>query len=142
MATHRTVLLVESEPAHLDALGFALRRRGYHVLTALDGARAVELIARNMPDAVVLDMFLPRLSGFQIARLVKEQPDASTPVVMLSHVGGEAHHDYAIAIGVDVFLLKPKPAEVVAAVEELCPVPPASRLAGSGSVPWPTARAG
>jgi two-component system, OmpR family, alkaline phosphatase synthesis response regulator PhoP len=137
MATHRTILLVESEPTLLDALGFALRRRGYHVLAALDGERAAELLARYAPDAVVLDMFLSRQSGFQVARLIKERSDGLVPVVMVSHAAAEAHRDYALALGVDSFLVKPGAAEVVAAVEALCPLPDASRLAGSGSLPWP-----
>jgi DNA-binding response OmpR family regulator len=139
MALHRIILLAEHDPELLDAIGFALRCRGYHVLTALDGARAAELVARNMPDAVVLDMFLPRQSGFQVARLVKECSDGRVPVVMLSPVAGDAHRDYAVAIGVDAFLPDPTATEAVAAVESLCPVPQASRLSGSGSLPWPAA---
>jgi DNA-binding response OmpR family regulator len=139
MANHCTVLVVESEPALLDALGFALRRRGYHVLAALDGGRAAELLTRTLPDALVLDMFLPVQSGFQIARLAKERSDGVMPVVMLSRVPAEAHRDYAAALGVDSFLAKPSAAEVLAAVEALCPLPAASRLSGSGSLPWPTA---
>jgi DNA-binding response OmpR family regulator len=139
MALHRIILLAEHDPGLLDAIGFALRCRGYHVLTALDGARAAELAARNTPDAVVLDMVLPRQSGFQVARLVKEGSDARVPVVMLSPVTGDAHRDYAVALGVDTFLPTPDVGEVVAAVESLCPVPPASRLSGSGSLPWPAA---
>jgi DNA-binding response OmpR family regulator len=142
MAHHRTVLLVESEPSLLDSLGFALRRRGYHVLTAIDGARAAELLDRNLPDALVLDMFLPAQSGFQVARLAKERSDGLVPVVMLSRIPAEAHRDYAVALGVDSFLAKPGTAEVLAAVEALCPLPSASRLSGSGSVPWPSATPG
>ena len=139
MAHHRTVLLVESDPALLDALGFALRRRGYHVLAALDGHRAAELLDRKLPDALVLDMFLPAQSGFQVARLAKERSDGAVPVVMLSGASAGAHRDYAAALGVDSFLAKPSAAEVLATVEALCPLPAASRLAGSGSLPWPTA---
>jgi DNA-binding response OmpR family regulator len=142
MAVHRTILLAEHEPGLLDAIGFALRRRGYHVLTALDGARAAELVARNMPDAVVLDMFLPAQSGFQLARLVKERSDGRVPVVMLSPLTGDAHRDYALALGVDVFLPDPSAVEVVVAAESLCPVPAASRLSGSGSLPWSAAAPG
>jgi DNA-binding response OmpR family regulator len=139
MALHRTILLAEHHPEHLDAIGFALRQRGYHVLTALDGARAAELVGRNLPDAVVLDMFLPGQSGFQVARLVKERSDDGVPVVMLSPTAAGAHRDYAAALGVDAFLPAPTIAGVIAALEALCPLPPASRLAGSGSIPWPAA---
>ncbi|HSQ57068.1 MAG TPA: response regulator, partial [Gemmata sp.] len=121
------------------ALGFAFRQRGYHVMTALDGQRAAELIDRHLPDAVVLDMFLPRQSGFQIARLLEERSDGRVPVVMVSPAAGCAHHDYALALGVDCFLVQPQPSHVLAAVEKLCPLPEGSRLDGSGTLSWPAA---
>lgn len=136
MPAHRTILLVEADPRLLDSLGFALRRRGYHLLTANDGDRAAELIARNVPDAVVLGMLLPGQSGFQVTRLVKERTDGAIPVVMLSDFSAEAHHDYALAVGVERFLTAPfTPTDVLAAVEQLCPLPGES---GSGALPWAT----
>lgn len=133
MPTHKVILLVEADPRLLDSVGFALRRRGYHLLTAGDGNRAAELIARNPPDAVVLGMLLPGQSGFQVTRLVKEQTDGAIPVVMLSDHTAAAHHDYALAVGVERFLVRPfTPADVVAAVEELCPLP---TKPGSGTFP-------
>ncbi len=140
MASSRTVLLVEADPALLDSLGFALRRRGYHVLTALDGNRAAELLARNLPDVAVLGMMLPGQSGFQITRLVKEQAGGQVPVVMLAESAAAAHRDYALAVGVDRFLAKRlAAAELVAAIEAVCPLSNDPRRPGSGSISWPTA---
>jgi DNA-binding response OmpR family regulator len=133
MATHRVVLLVESEAALLDSLGFALRRRGYHVLTARDGDRAAELLARQLPDVVVSNLMLPGPSGFQLAQLAKERSDGRTRVVLLSRLAG-ALRDYALALGADRYLTLPlAPAGVVAAVEAVCP------LSGSGTIAWPLA---
>lgn len=137
MATHRTVLLAEADPELLDSLGFALRRRGYHVLATADGGRATGLLARQAPDVVVVGMLLPGRSGFAVARQAKERPPG-TPVVMTAPTA-TAHADYALALGVDRFVARPfTPDEVAAAVEAVCPPPPARPPgSGSGSVPHP-----
>jgi len=136
MERHSTVLLVEGEPGLLDSLGFVLRRRGYHVLTAPDASRAAEMFACSTPDVVVVGMLLAGASGFQVARLVKEQSDGSVPVVMTARTAA-AHEDYAHALGIDRFLPSPfAPADVAAAVESVCPLPATIRLAGSAAIPW------
>jgi DNA-binding response OmpR family regulator len=138
MASHRTVLLAESDPAHLDALGFSLRRRGYHVLVARDAGRADESLARSAPDAVVVEMLLPGGGGFRVAERARELGAAA--VVMTGPSAG-AHAAYALAVGADRFLIRPVAPFVVAnAVEELCPLPPALRLRGSAAIPWRAAR--
>ncbi len=133
MPTHRVVLLVEYQADLLDSLGFALRRRGYHVLTARDGDRASELLERNRPDVVVSAVLLPGCSGFELVRLAKERSDGRIPVVLMSRLAG-ALRDYALALGADHFLAQPfTPAAVVAVVEALCPP------SGSGAFARPTA---
>lgn len=119
----RLVLLVASEPARLEPLGVALRRRGYHVLTARDGDRAADLLGRCRPDALLADVLLPGRSGFQLARQAKEQFDGQVPVVLMSPLGG-VHRDYALALGVDRYLTPPPPPETAAAaIATLCPLP-------------------
>ena len=135
MAAHRTVLLVESDPALLEGLDVALRRRGYHVLTAADGERAAELALRHLPNAAAVGMLLARQSGFQVARLVKERSDGAVPVVMYADGTAGFHRDYALALGVDSFLERSAADEVAAAVAGLCPVPAALRAGGSASRP-------
>src|SRR5581483_741858 len=138
MASHRTVLLVEDDPHRLDALGFALRRHGHHVLTATDGHRAAELMARGLPDVVVVEMLLPGQSGFQVAALAKAWSDGRVPVVMLAGIAADAQRDYALAVGADVFLARPvSPEEVFGAIEVLCPHPVHTRRPGSGTTPHP-----
>jgi two-component system OmpR family response regulator len=131
--------LVEGDPHRLDSLGFALRRRGYHVLSALDGNRAAELLARNLPDVVVVEMLLPGQSGFQVALLVKAWSEGQVPVVMLAGLAADAHREYALALGVDTFLAPPPaPRDVVDAVEGLCPLPANGKPTGSGTIGRPT----
>jgi DNA-binding response OmpR family regulator len=136
MASQLTVLLATDEPELLDALGFALNHHGYHVVPALTGDRAVELLLRQLPDLAVLDMLLPGQSGFQITRLLKERSDGRVPVVMISDQTAPAHRDYAFAAGVDWFLEKwLAPARLLQAVEMLRPLPVETRRPGSGSLP-------
>jgi len=140
MASHRTVLLAVCEPALQDSLGFALRRRGYHVLSALDGDRAAELSGRHLPDVAVVELLLPGRSGFQVAQLLKERSDGRVPMLMLAKFGAAAQQDYAASLGIERFLTLPVlPRSITASVEDLCPLPPASRLMGSEFIPWATA---
>src|SRR5262245_3617957 len=106
MASQATVLLVTDDSDLLDALGFVLNRRGYRVIPALSGDKAVELLLGQLPDLAVLDMLLPGQSGFQLTRLLKERSDGTVPVVMMSDHPAPAHRDYAFAAGVDWFLEK------------------------------------
>ncbi len=140
MASSVTVLLATDEPELLDALGFALNHRGYHVIPALTGDRAAELLQRQLPDLAVLDMLLPGQSGFQVTRLLKERSDGRVPVVMMSDHPAPAHRDYAFAAGVDHFLEKwLAPAKLLDVVERLCPVPAEPRREDSGVTPQPAA---
>jgi DNA-binding response OmpR family regulator len=143
MASHRTVLLVEDNPHRLDALGAAFRRHGYHVLTATDGHRAAELMARGLPDVAVVGMLLPGQSGFQVAALAKAWSNGRLPVVMLADIAADAHRDYALAVGADVFLARPvSPEGVCEAVEALCPRPTQARRPGSGTTSRPAPTSG
>lgn len=119
----RTILLVEDEPHLREAMAFALRRRGYEVLTAVDAHEADDLLARGLPDLLVVDMLLPGPSGFQVVRSVRERSDERVPVLMASGNSSSAHRNYAYAAGVDAFLAKPFAlAELVGQAEALCPL--------------------
>jgi len=138
MTSSVTVLLAAEEPDLLDAHGFALNHRGYHVIPALTGDLAAELLTRQLPDLAVLDMLLPGQSGFQLTRLVKERSEGRVPVVMMSDHPAPAHRDYAFAAGVDHFLEKwLAPARLLEVVERLCPLPVQPRREGSGVLPRP-----
>jgi DNA-binding response OmpR family regulator len=123
MGPSRTVLLVEDEPGPREAMAFALRRRGYEVVTVGDVAGAEDVLARGLPDLLVTDMMLPGRSGFQLLRLVAEGVDGRVPAIMVSTFAAAAHRDYALAAGADVFLAKPLSlAELACAAETLCPL--------------------
>jgi len=140
MASKVTVLLAANDPELLNALGFTLNHRGYHVVTAHSGDGAVALVDIQLPHLAIVDMLLPGQSGFQLTRLLKERSDGRIPVVMISEQTAPAHRDYAFAAGVDRFLEKwLAPTRLLELVESLCPLPVETRRPGSGSLPRPTA---
>jgi DNA-binding response OmpR family regulator len=67
------ILLVDDDPDLLSVTGFALRQAGFLVVTAADGAAALEVFAREQPDLAVLDINLPKLNGFDLAKRLREQ---------------------------------------------------------------------
>ena len=102
------VLLVEDNELNLDMLSRRLTRKGYEVLTALDGERAVALAQAHRPDLVVLDMSLPVLDGLEATRRLKAHPDTGRiPVLILTAHALVHDRDRAFGAGCDDFDTKP-----------------------------------
>jgi DNA-binding response OmpR family regulator len=129
--------VVDDEPDVCEAMATALRRKGYEVVTADDGAEAIQFVADRWFDLVVVDMMLPGASGFQVAHAIKDVTGGSVPVVMVSANSSVAHQDYAFASGVDRFLAKPFAlGKLTDLVSTLCPFG-----GGSKVIPVSAARA-
>ena len=67
----KKILIADDEPEHLATVGALLRERGYTVLTAADGAQAVEKTLQEQPDLVILDIIMPRMDGTEVAMVLK-----------------------------------------------------------------------
>ena len=115
------VLIVEDEPHIIESLSFVLGREGFLVSSALDGEAAVEVLRRDPPDLVILDVMLPRLNGFEVLKLAKADPALKAiPVIVLTAKGQQQDRRIAEEFGADVFVTKPYAnAEVVGAVRQL-----------------------
>jgi two-component system response regulator MprA len=100
------ILVVDDEPAVRDALERALRLEGYEVEVAEDGAAALERIAGRAPDAVVLDVLMPRLDGLETCRRLRARGD-STPVLMLTARDDVPDRVAGLDAGADDYLVKP-----------------------------------
>lgn len=98
--------MVDDEPAVRDALERALRSAGYSVATANDGAQALEAVERDRPDAVVLDVLMPVLDGFEACRRLRERGDR-TPVLMLTARDAVDDRVEGLDAGADDYLVKP-----------------------------------
>jgi two-component system response regulator MprA len=100
------VLVVDDDPAVSNALARALRLEGYDVSTAADGSRALEEIAVRPPDAVVLDIQLPKVDGLEVCRRVRAAGD-DTPVLMLTARDAIEDRVQGLDAGADDYLVKP-----------------------------------
>lgn len=102
------VLIVEDEESILLSLEFLLGKEGYAVDTARDGAAALRALQAQPPDLVLLDVMLPLIDGFELCRLIRENPALrSTRIMLLTARGREAEIARGMALGADAYLTKP-----------------------------------
>jgi len=100
------ILIIEDDPTIRQSVEFALRREGYEVATLETGAGACEFIAQYAPDLIVLDLMLPGLSGFEIARAIRET-DEHTAIIMVSALGEDSDKIAGLTLGADDYMSKP-----------------------------------
>ncbi|MDR1048928.1 MAG: response regulator transcription factor [Synergistaceae bacterium] len=106
--TRQKVLVVDDEPAIVDLVKQLLLRRGYEVATAADGDAALQMIYELKPDLVVLDLMLPKLSGWEVCRRVKEDEEVrSTPILMLTARREDRDLVAGLELGADDYVKKP-----------------------------------
>ena len=104
----KTVLIADDEPNTVISLEFLLEQAGYQVLVAHDGQEALEAIQRQPPDLVLLDVMLPRLSGFDVCQKIRENPDwQHMRIVMLTAKGREVEISKGLALGANAYIPKP-----------------------------------
>lgn len=104
----KTVLIADDEPNIVISLEFLLKQAGYRVVVAHDGQEALEAIRRETPDLVLLDVMLPRLSGFDVCQKIRENPDwRDMRVLMLTAKGREVEVSKGLALGADAYITKP-----------------------------------
>jgi two-component system response regulator RegX3 len=112
------ILVAEDEPAILDAVTYTLRGEGFDVEAVDDGERALEAARARDYDLMILDLMLPRLSGTEILRRVREE--SALPIIVLTAKGAEADRVLGLEIGADDYVTKPfSMAELVSRVRAL-----------------------
>ncbi len=113
----RTILVVDDSPADLHLVAAMFRQRGHSVLEAANGAEALLALASVRPDAVVSDGLMPILDGYQLCRLVKDEPSTRhIPVVLLTGQAEGLSRFWARTCGADLFLIKGRDTTGVVAV--------------------------
>ncbi len=112
------ILIAEDEPDIRELVTFMLRFAGYEVLAAANGEDAVKTASREIPDLVLMDVRMPRMTGYDACRLMKANPDLRhVPVVFLSAKGQETEIQSGLDAGAEEYLLKPfSPAELTSRV--------------------------
>lgn len=115
----RTVLIVEDEREIRDLLVHYLNREGYRTVVAPDGETALRLAAIEPPDAVLLDIFLPKIDGLEVLRKLRAAVGTErVPVIMLTAKGDEMDRVLGLELGADDYIPKPfSPREVVARIK-------------------------
>jgi DNA-binding response OmpR family regulator len=100
-----TIIVVEDEPSLQETLAYNLKKEGYVVEAVGDGRSAVEVARRLKPDLIVLDLMLPELDGFEVARILRKE--MTTAILMLTARDDEIDRVVGLEIGADDYLTKP-----------------------------------
>jgi len=119
MATPGKILIVEDEKNIVEAIKYSLDKEGFRTLVAHDGARALELARRELPDLIVLDWMLPEVDGLEVCRRLRhEASTASIPIIMLTVKSDETDEVLGLEMGADDYMTKPfSPRELLARIK-------------------------
>jgi DNA-binding response OmpR family regulator len=115
------ILLIEDESDFRAGVRIRLDSRGYEVLEAEDGKTGFELARAKSPDLIILDLMLPKMDGYQIARLLKFDAKYKTiPIIMLTARTQKTDMETGFSVGADAYLTKPfKSEELLEKIEQL-----------------------
>ena len=103
----KKILAVDDSPSVRKLMEFSLSRGGFDVITAEDGEQATEIIARNVFDAVITDLNMPRMDGFELLKKIRSDESlAHLPVVMLFSEDDHANRERAAKLGATACLVK------------------------------------
>ena len=108
-APAKRILIVDDDPEIVESIRMALQARGYEVLVARDGNQGLAMAERESPDLVILDMMMPKRSGFLVLERLRrnQQDDQLLPVIMITANEGSRHKAYAEMLSVSDYIRKP-----------------------------------
>lgn len=102
------ILVADDEPNIVISLEYLLKREGYSVLLARDGQEALDVIARERPDLVLLDVMMPKKTGFEVCQAVRANAELqATKILMLTAKGRDTDIVKGLALGADAYMTKP-----------------------------------
>ena len=133
MSAQKTVLLVDDDIDIIESMRTVLEARGFRVMVARDGNAGLTLAERENPDLIILDMMMPKKSGFLVLEKLKGRPGGMIPTIMITGNEGSRHRAYAEMLGVRDYLRKPFAMEkLVRAVEQVMEKERAARPEAQG----------
>ena len=117
----KKILIADDEPSIVAAVEFLLQRKGYEVHVARDGEEALRLVEACNPDLVLLDVMMPRKSGYEVCTRMRARADwQHIKIIMLSAKGRDAEVGKGLSLGADVYVIKPfSTRELMAKIEGL-----------------------
>jgi len=103
----KKILFIEDEFTLQETMGKFLEREGYKIIHALDGKIGLQLAKKEKPDLILLDLVLPKLSGFEVLKKIKEDEKIqNTPVIVLTNLGSSEDIKKILELGATTFLIK------------------------------------
>ena len=116
MSMYPLILICDDDPVVHESLGLYLTSEGYEYQSAYDGQQAIEMFENHRPDMIVLDLMMPRMSGTDVCRTIRQT--SSTPIIMLTAKGEEIDRILGLELGADDYIVKPfSPREVLARIK-------------------------
>jgi len=103
----KKILIVDDDYEIIDSIRYALEGAGYQVVIARDGNQGLALAERENPDLMILDMMMPKRSGFLVLEKLRRLRDTPLPVIMITGNEGSRHKAYAELLGVSDYIRKP-----------------------------------
>ena len=104
----KKILIADDEPNIVVSLEFLMRQKGYDVKVATNGEDALAAVGEFAPDLILLDVMMPRLSGYDVCQKVRENPAwAGIRIIMLSAKGRDVEVNKGLAVGADAYVTKP-----------------------------------
>jgi DNA-binding response OmpR family regulator len=103
----KQILLVDDDQEIVESLRMALQARGYEILVARDGNQGLAMAEREDPDLMILDMMMPKRSGFLVLEKLRRSRPVPLRVIMITANEGSRHKAYAEMLGVDDYIRKP-----------------------------------
>lgn len=102
------ILIVDDEPNILMSLEFLMRKEGYEVYVARDGAEALDIIDKELPEIVILDIMMPNVDGYEVCQEIKHSPDKKhIQVIFLSAKSKKEDIEKGLEMGANLYLTKP-----------------------------------
>ena len=116
MSMYPLILICDDDPVVHESLGLYLASEGYEHQSAYDGQQALEMYENLHPDMIVLDLMMPRMSGIDVCRTIRQT--SSVPIIMLTAKGEEIDRILGLELGADDYIVKPfSPREVLARIK-------------------------
>ncbi len=107
LESEKHVLIVDDDPEIIDSIRYALKSQGFRVSVARDGNQGVAVAETKNPDLLILDMMMPKRSGFLVLERLRQNSEVPVPVIMITGNEGQRHQEYAELLGVADYIHKP-----------------------------------
>ena len=107
MGEKNRILIVDDDATIAESIKYALSAKGYEVLLANDGNEGLAMAEKENPDLVILDMMMPKRSGFLVLEKLRQSDVEPVPIIMITANEGSRHQAYAEVLGVNDYIRKP-----------------------------------